>query len=506
MQDALLESRWGRPLVGGAAAGAGLAGAYAATGYTPAFLVSPIERVLARTMPGAVITFAIENLGNLGQQLNLLTAVVLAWVLLSLGATGAILAGQEANNRILPALGTGVFTWTVTVGLTGELVLSLGPALPTAGIVAIAQAVDAYGGRAEPISSKRRRAMSTIGVAVGATTIGFGAGERKTEALTSDLELSAPGADPVDIENKLDTAERRSLDVRGIEPLVSENFYEVDINSIDPSVDAEEWSLTITGAVEQDVEFSYGDIQRMEAINQFSTIRCVGDSLNGQKIDTALWTGVPLQDLVAEASVDDTECDCVLLRSADGYEVEFPMEAFNSGLAVYGMNGNVLPRGHGYPVRAVIPGHWGEVNTKWLTEIELLEREVDGYWEQRGWEGTGPVKPTATLHHDAMTGDSRRLVAGQAYGGTRGVSAVDVSTDGGSTWTEAALSEPLPAVDGEGRAADAWRQWQYSYEPPGETHEVVVRMIDESGTVQTEEETGPYPTGPSGWVSQEFQS
>ena len=91
-------------------------------------------------------------------------------------------------------------------------------------------------------------------------------------------------------------------------------------------------------------------------------------------------------------------------------------------------------------------------------------------------------------------------------GGTRGVSAVDVSTDGGSTWTEAALSEPLPAVDGEGRAADAWRQWQYSYEPPGETHEVVVRMIDESGTVQTEEETGPYPTGPSGWVSQEFQS
>ena len=72
MQDALLESRWGRPLVGGAAAGAGLAGAYAATGYTPAFLVSPIERFLARTMPGAVITFAIENLGNLGQQLNLL--------------------------------------------------------------------------------------------------------------------------------------------------------------------------------------------------------------------------------------------------------------------------------------------------------------------------------------------------------------------------------------------------------------------------------------------------
>ena len=506
MQDALLESRGGRLLVGAAAGGAGVAGSYAATGFTPGFLVSPVERFLARTMPGAVITFAIENLGSLGQQLNLLTAVAMAWVLLALGATGAIYAGREANNRLLPAVGTGVFAWTVTAGLTGELVLSLGPALPAAGIVAIAQVADAYGGRAEPISSKRRRALSTIGVAVGATTIGFEAGERKTEALTSDLELSAPGADLQDIQTKLDTAASRTLDVSGIEPLVSENFYEVDINSIDPNVNAEDWSLTITGAVDEDVEFSYEDIQGMEAINQFSTIRCVGDSLNGNKIDTALWTGVPLQDLVAEAGVDDTECDCVLLRSADGYEVEFPLEAFNSGLAVYGMNGNVLPRGHGYPVRAVIPGHWGEVNTKWLTEIELLEREVDGYWEQRGWEGTGPVKPTATLHHDEMTEDGQRLVAGHAYGGTRGVSTVEVSTDGGSTWTEASLSEPLPAADGEGRAEDAWRQWQYSYEPPGDTHEVVVRMVDESGTVQTEEETGPYPTGPSGWVSQEFQS
>jgi len=506
MKDALLESRGGQLLAGVAAGGAGVAGSYAATGYTPAFLVSPIERFLARRVPAAVITFAIENLGSLGQQLNLVGAVVITWLLLAAGATGAILAGREANNRLLPALGTGLLTWAVTAGLTDELVLSLGPALPAAAVVAIAQVADAYGGRVEPISSKRRRALSTIGVAVGATTVGYAAGERRTEMLTQDLELTAPGADLTDIQTKLDTAESRSFDISGIEPLVSEDFYEVDINSIDPDVSADNWALTITGAVEEEVEVTYDDIREMQATNQFSTIRCVGDSLNGQKIDTALWTGVSLQDLLAEAGVGESDCDCVMLRSEDGYEVQFPIEAFNRGLAVYGMNGNVLPRGHGYPVRAVIPGHWGEVNSKWLTEIEVLEREADGYWEQRGWEGTGPVKSIANLHHDEMTEDGQRLLAGQAYGGLRGVSAVEVSTDGGSTWSEATLSDPLPAADGDGEAEDAWRQWQYTYEPPGDTHTAVVRMIDQDGTVQTDEETGPYPSGPSGWVSQEFES
>ncbi len=506
MNDALLDSRGGQALVAVAAAAAGLAGSYAATGYTPAFLASPIERFLARTMPAAVITFAIENLGSLGQQLNLLSAVMLAGLFIAVGAAGAIVAGRAANNRVLPTVGTALVVWTVAAGLTGELTLALGPALPAAAIVGLAQFVDIYRGQADPISTKRRRALSTIGVAAGATAVGFELGERQTEMQTADIDLDAPGADAEDIDDKLATAEARSLDIDGLDPLVSDGFYEVDINSIDPDVMADEWELTITGNVEEEVSFSYQDIQEMEAVNQFSTIRCVGDSLNGQKIDTALWTGVPLQTLLAEAGVTESDCDCVLLRSADDYEVQFPIEAFNRGLAVYGMNGNVLPRGHGYPVRAVIPGHWGEVNSKWLSEIEVLDREVDGYWEQRGWEGTGPVKPTATLHHDAVLEDGSRQVAGHAYGGLRGVSRVEVSTDGGSSWDEATLSEPLPAADGEGGAIDAWQQWEYTYEPPEETHEVVVRMVDQEGTVQDDEETGPYPSGPSGWVSQEFQA
>ena len=505
MNDALLDSRGGQLLVGLGAGAAGIAGSYAATGFTPAFVVRPIAKTLSRTMPGAVITFAIENLGSLGQQLNLIMAGVLAWFLFAAGASAAILAGREANNRLLPAVGTAVFTWFVTAGLTRALVPALGPVVPAVAVVGLAQTFDAYRGTTDPISSKRRRALSTVGVALGATAVGVGIGQRQSSTGKKAAPLQAQGVDEEDVQTKLDTAESNSFDIDGIEPLVSENFFEVDINSIDPNPKTEDYTLSITGAVESEQTFSYDDLKRMEAVNKFSTLRCVGGQLNGRKMDNALWTGVPLQSLVEEAG-PQSDCNCVLLKAEDGYEVEFPMEAFNRGLAVYGMNGNQLPRGHGYPVRAVIPGHWGEVNTKWLTEIELLNSEVDGYWEQRGWQGTGPVKPVATMKDDTMVGDGRRQLAGHAYAGLRGVSTVEVSTDGGSSWSEATLTDPLPAAEGDGRAEDAWRQWQYSYDTPGSTHTAVVRMVDRDGNVQTSEETDPAPSGPSGWVSKEFSS
>ena len=505
MKDALLDSRGGQLLVGLAAGAAGLAGSYAATGYTPTFVASPIERTLARTMPGEIVTLAITYLGSAGQQLNLVAAVGLTWLLFTAGITAALLGSRAASNRLLPTVGTAVFAWLLTAGLTRAPLLSLGPVLPAVAIVAFAQAFDAYRGTTDPISSKRRRALSTVGVALGATAVGVGVGQHRGSMGEKMPPLDAQGVDNEDVRAKLDTAESNSFDIGSIEPLVSEDFYEVDINSIDPNPDSDGYSLSVTGAVESEVTFSYDDITQMAAVNQFSTLRCVGDSLNGDKMDTALWTGVPLQRLVEQAGVR-SDCDCVLLKSEDGYEVEFPLEAFNRGLAVYGMNGNQLPRGHGYPVRAVIPGHWGEVNTKWLTEIELLDEEVDGYWEQRGWQGTGPVKPTATLKHDTMLDDGQRQVAGHAYAGLRGVSAVEVSTDGGASWSEATLSDPLPAAEGEGPADDAWRQWRYSYDTPGSTHTVVVRMVDREGNVQTSEETDPVPTGPSGWVSREFRS
>ncbi|MHC3378382.1 sulfite oxidase [Haloarcula sp. H-GB5] len=505
MTDDLLDSPGGRLLVSAVAAIAGLAGSYAVTGYAPAFIASPIERTLARSMPGIVVSTAISTLGSLGQQLNLLLAIGLAGLFIALAARAAILTGQLANNRALPVVGTAVITWAVSVVLTSEVVLAAGPAVSAAAVVGVAQVLDGLSGSVSPISSKRRRALSTVGVAVGAATVGYTVGNRRSIAATGDgaPALTAPGADLADVEEKLAVATDSSLQLDDMDPLVSESFYEVDINSIDPELSADDWSLSITGAVDEEVTLDYEDLQQMDAENRFVTLRCVGESLNGYKMDTALWTGVPVDSLLEEAGVQ-SGCECVMLRADDDYYEEFPIDALRGGMLAYGMNGKILPRGHGYPVRALVPGHWGEVNVKWLSEIEVLDQEADGYWEKRGWQGTGPVNPVAKLHHESMLSDGRRRIGGHAYAGLRGVQRVEVSTDGGETWADATLSDQLPAADGDGPAEDAWRQWEYTYDPPSDGHTVVVRMVDQRGEVQPEAETDSYPSGPSGWVSKQY--
>jgi hypothetical protein len=282
-----------------------------------------------------------------------------------------------------------------------------------------------------------------------------------------------------------------------MEPLVSENFYQVDINAVDPTVDESSWTLSVTGAVENEVEIDYQELRSMESIDRFETLRCVGEGLNGNKLDNALWTGVPIMDIVERAN-PRSGCECVMLRAEDDYFEEFPIAAMEDGMLAYGMNGDVLPRAHGYPVRAMIPGHWGEINLKWVSEIEILDEEADGYWEQRGWHGTGPVNTVAKLYAVNDLDDGRKELGGHASAGTRGIQTVEVSTDGGQTWNGAELTEPLEGID-------VWRQWRYRYDPPGGEHEVVVRATDGEGTLQTEEEASAFPSGPTGWVSETVQ-
>ncbi|MFC7071268.1 molybdopterin-dependent oxidoreductase, partial [Halobaculum lipolyticum] len=332
---------------------------------------------------------------------------------------------------------------------------------------------------------------------------------RAVAAVTAadDGDTAEAERDPL-VDRLLGVAADRSFALPGAEPLVSESFYVVDKNPADPRVDAGEWSLTVTGAVAEEVSVDLADLREREIEHRFATLRCVGDPLNGRKTDTALWTGVSVASLLAEAGVDADGC-CVMVRAADDYYQEFPLSALADGFLAWGMNGRPLPRGHGAPVRALIPGHWGEINVKWLTEIEVLEEEATGYWEERGWHGTGPVSTVAKLHHLEVD-DGTVSVGGHAYAGTRGVAAVEVSTDGGDTWTDAELTERLPgptpadadpddpaAVAGE--ATDAWRGWRYEYEADTD-HDVVVRAVERDGTVQPREERDPFPSGASGWV------
>jgi DMSO/TMAO reductase YedYZ molybdopterin-dependent catalytic subunit len=509
---------------------AGVAGSYAAAGYTGSFVVAPLASFLTRTVPDAVLRFAIVTLTDVGRQIgiehlgqraNLLAAVLLATALFgSLTLAALSLARRFARPAVAVGLALAFVTLAAAV-LTGAPVDALGAGLGSGAVVAGSALVSRTGGTdRSDVAGGRRELLGSLASAAGLGVVGYVLGGRQTagppqpavgtseasgsSTAGSDTDGNGAGASegdgsgadgdsgPSETQRLLAEAEEKSLDVEGLEGLVSgEDFYEVDTANVNPNLTAEDWTVSVTGAVETERTYDYEEIRSMESELRFMTLRCVSDPLNGKKMDNGLWQGVPIERLLEGTN---PQGEYVMLRSSDGYYEEFPVEALRTGLLAYGKDGDVLPRQHGYPARALIPGHWGEINVKWITEIEILDRPAKGFWEERGWHGTGPVHTVAKLHAvDRSDDDGRLTVGGHANAGTRGIERVEVSTDGGERWTEARLSEPLEGTD-------VWRQWAYTYDPPDGKHEVVVRAVDGTGTLQPKESQDTYPSGATGWV------
>jgi len=470
-------------------------GSYAVAGGTRGYLLEPFASLLTRYTPPIVFQYLRNELGS---TLQGFLATALAVGTIAVVAYAAMWAAYRVDR---PVLGGPIvaLSSSVVAGLaTGTVFPAVGAGIGAGLVVAIGELAASFSGRATA-RSDRRRFLAGLATAVGITVLGRSLGNREFGPSSVEKDplggegtrLATVDADRIDA--LLAEADDKSLDVSGIEPLVSEDFYTVDINQVDPMVDVEGWSLSVTGEVETVRVVDYETIRGMEPEHRFVTLRCVSDDVNGSAIDNALWTGVPFSEVVAGTN---PRGEYVLLHAADGYSVGFPLAAIEDGFLAYGMNGKVLPKAHGFPLRALVPGHWGETNVKWITEIEVTDELVDGYWESRGWEGTGPVHTVAKIHAVNRGPDGSIEVGGHAYAGTRGISGVEVSVDGGDTWEAAHVSEPLPGDD-------VWRQWRHEYDAPGEKHEVLARAIEADGTVQPREPRDAFPEGATGYASRD---
>lgn len=522
------------------AALASVAGSYAVAGASARFLLARFNAVLIDATPGVVSASLIGTVGHLAAVAAFVTAS-LAGILILTGATIAgMLAGDSLDVQYARPAMVLLFLWDVVALTTGEFTTALLPAAAGGAVVAVA-----YNRTDSPTSVSRRAVLRAASgtVAIGVVNVLVGSGRQDGANLTYD---------PPDIvDQQLRRANSRSLAIDGLEPLVSQEFYQVDINQINPIISVDDWVLSVTGVDDSPLSLNYADLQAMVTEHRFVTLRCVGDPVDGEKLDTALWTGAPIDTVLAAAGVLPSDADeketqddiggmtgtaesgpsercCVMLHAEDGYYEELPLGALRGGLLAWGMNGEPLPKKHGRPVRVLVPGHWGEINVKWLTKIELLDEPAEGYWEQRGWFGTGPVNTVAKLTLTQALDDGRIRLAGHAYAGTRGISRVEVSTDGGTTWSAAQLSEPLPGsvqteseLDAEDTdvattanssnstvaaesATDAWCQWVREYRPPNGSHEVLVRAVESDGTIQPQERTDSYPRGATGWVRRQI--
>ncbi|MFT4889605.1 MAG: DMSO/TMAO reductase YedYZ molybdopterin-dependent catalytic subunit [Halobacteriales archaeon] len=471
----------------------GLAGSYAVAGGSNGYLVEPFSSGLAEYTPEIVFRYFRNELGSTVQGfLAVALAVATVAVIASAAISVAYRIDRPGTGSLMAAIGTAV----VGALLTGTVWPAIGAGLATGVVVAVGEMAASYSGRSTA-GADRRRFLGGLATAVGLSALSpvlanrFFAGSGVDKDPLAEQGRGLATVDRGEIDSLLSSAEEKSLDVAGIEPLVSEDFYTVDINQFDPTVAVDSWSLKISGEVDAVRVLDYEAIREMEPEHRFVTLRCVSDDVNGSAIDNALWTGVPFSKVVAGTN---PRGEYVLLHGADGYSVGFPLAAIEDGFLAYGMNGKVLPKAHGFPLRALVPGHWGETNVKWITEIEITDELVDGYWESRGWEGTGPVHTVAKIRTVNRGADGSIEVGGHAYAGTRGISGVEVSVDGGDTWEAARVSDPLPGDD-------VWRQWRHEYDAPGSKHEVLARGVEADGTVQRREPQDAFPEGATGYAS-----
>jgi DMSO/TMAO reductase YedYZ molybdopterin-dependent catalytic subunit len=278
----------------------------------------------------------------------------------------------------------------------------------------------------------------------------------------------------------------------------NDQFYRVNYSDrsleLGAAIRVADWSLRLHGAVERPRTLRYVDILEQRIVEHMVTLECIDNEPGGSLMSNALWTGFPLSRLLEAAQPFEGALD-VVFRSLDGYHDSITLERAMEGdvFLAHSMNGVSLPRDHGYPLRAIVPGIFGIKNAKWLAEIEVVERDHKGYWQERGWTDEGLIPVTSRIdrpgHYQLLRG-TRQEVRGIAFGGLHGIKRVEVSVDGGLTWRDATI-QPSPPY--------AWVHWTYDWRVPARgAHTVVVRAEGRDGVRQVGTASRAYPAGTSG--------
>jgi DMSO/TMAO reductase YedYZ molybdopterin-dependent catalytic subunit len=512
----------------------------------PSVFVALAQQVVERT-PGELVTRGIELLGQADIPVlvtsMIVGALIVAGALAYLGVRRPVLA--LVGVGVLAAVGVAAslaepFVAPVPTVITILAALTLGVAvtetllrasgLPTAqsrGLEAappgssdvqppIVRSREAYSSDGTVVGRRGFLALGGLAAVLGLTAAGVGralAG-RGAQAATAPKRLNLPespseggggGAEEaVKHETLPPPPEDASIDAPGMPKLITPagSFYLIDTALTSPRIDVNGWKLSVTGAVDNPVEFSYKDLLGMSTREADITLSCVSNVVGGGLVSNGRWTGVLLSDVLAEAGVSRdkiTRASRQLVgRSVDGFTAGFRTDIALDGreaLVAFGLNGSELPLKHGYPVRLVVPGLYGYVSaTKWLSEIELTNWDFDAYWIQRTWSKEGPIKTQSridTVNDGENLSPGRIPIGGIAWAPHRGIERVEVSIDGGQSWNQARLAKQLDI--------DTWRQYVYDWDAsPGE-YTLMVRATDGEGETQTAKQAPPHPSGASGY-------
>ena len=311
-------------------------------------------------------------------------------------------------------------------------------------------------------------------------------------------------------------------DFASLESLITPNdkFY-VRSHFAVPSLSAKSWSLKIEGAVKNELQLSYDELQRLPSETRTVTLECAGNGrvylvpkVDGAQwqlgaVSTAKWTGVPLNALLERVGIDPAAVELIFEGADSGepskpskpakpisFARSIPIEKARNGdvLLAYQMNGQPLPQSHGFPLRAIVPGWYGMACVKWLSRIVAVKQPYNGYfqsvdyayWQHRnGFPTRVPVTEMQvksqiarpTIAEVIEKGSTYRMF-GAAWSGSSAISKVEISTDGGKNFASATLL---------GKTIEhAWRLWEYKWNVPSKADKYLLtaKATDAKGNAQ----------------------
>lgn len=297
-------------------------------------------------------------------------------------------------------------------------------------------------------------------------------------------------------------------------PITPTSLFYVRNHFAEPDLHPSSWRLLVDGRVERPLELSLADLHALPVRNVTVTLECAG---NGRGLmaplppgtpwrlgaaGTARFTGTPLRNVLdpGEPGHDVVE---VLFTGADaGAQREIPTEAFARSLPLeaarspdvllaWAMNGEPLTRSHGFPLRLIVPGWYGVASVKWLVRVTALAEPFEGYFQREryvyvGEPGTRDGSPVTRMRVRAVIARPAEgaeialgpiQVMGSAWSGDGPIRLVEVSADGGRSWSPA---DVMPGASPY--AASAWR---FGWKPPGRgCFELLARATDDAGNTQ----------------------
>ena len=283
---------------------------------------------------------------------------------------------------------------------------------------------------------------------------------------------------------------------RIVQPITPNDlFYCVTKNVIDPDVNRDLWHLEVDGLVQNPKTYRFQDLKLFNNVEQETTLMCISNGLDAGLMSNAVWKGLALRDLLDLAG-PLAEAQRVKLFGVDNYTDTIPIEKAMEPTTIlaWAMNSVDLPDRHGYPLRAIVPGYFGEKHVKWLTRIELTGADAKGFYETQGW-GPDFMTPTRSRidvpDHESryslgQLGGASIEIKGVAFGGDRGISRVEISDDDGETWTDAKIYYAGTKL--------TWALWSHDWQPDAaDDYTLVVRATDGEGEVQEfEEDRSPF--------------